>query len=313
MKLSIIVPAYNVERYIEKCLKSCLEQDVSYSDFNIIVVNDGSSDSSVDVAERIAATAENIIVVSQTNKGLSAARNKGLSLATGDYVWFVDSDDWIEENCLKNLFPLLDGTDVIHIGHTLVYSDRVVSNVPKVLGTNEDLIRKGFLRPAPFYVMRRRFLELNDLKFMDGVFHEDTEFTPRMLYLCGTINIYPYPLYHYLQRENSITTTINPKRSFDLLKVAESLFKFRDERVKDNIKPYFNNLIAGCINAALNTISKSKVEDRDNWLTNLKKYRHLLRAMSKSRKIRYKVQGFVFTIVPTKAIIKAYKLMSVLK
>ena len=101
MKLSIIVPMYNVELYIEKCLLSCLNQDLPASDYEIIVVNDGSPDSSLAIAERIASLYDNLTIVSQKNAGLSAARNKALSLAKGKYVWFVDSDDRIQENCLR--------------------------------------------------------------------------------------------------------------------------------------------------------------------------------------------------------------------
>ena len=103
MKISLIVPVYNVEKYIEKCLLSCLKQDIPQSDYEIIVVNDGSPDSSLAIAERIAAAATNIIIVSQKNGGLSAARNTGLKIAKGDYIWFIDSDDTIKENCLKSI------------------------------------------------------------------------------------------------------------------------------------------------------------------------------------------------------------------
>ena len=99
MKLSIIIPMYNVEPYIEKCLLSCLNQNIPHADYEIIVVNDGSPDGSLGIARRIASTVDNMLIVSQENGGLSAARNKGLSYAKGEYVWFVDSDDWIEENC----------------------------------------------------------------------------------------------------------------------------------------------------------------------------------------------------------------------
>ena len=103
MKISLIIPVYNVEQYLEKCLLSCLDQDLPQSDYEIIVVNDGSPDGSLAIAERIAATATNITVVSQENGGLSAARNTGLEIAKGKYVWFIDSDDTIKKNWKKGL------------------------------------------------------------------------------------------------------------------------------------------------------------------------------------------------------------------
>ncbi len=313
MKLSIIIPAYNVEHYIEKCLNSCIKQDIPEGDYEIIVVNDGSPDDSLAIANRIAAKVKNIKVISQENGGLSVARNTGLSIAQGEYVWFVDSDDWIEENCLAALTKYMNGVDVIHIGHNLVYSSRIVANTPRELKEGEDIIKRGFLRPAPFYIMRRQFLKDNNLTFKEGIYHEDTEFTPRMLYLSSSLKIYQHNLYHYLQRENSITTTVNPKRGFDLLIVAESLYKFRKDVVTEEYLPYFNNLVSRCINASLDVISKSNNEEKRKWSNEIKKHSHLLKAMLGSNKLRYKIQGLIFLAVPANWIISFYKLMTIIK
>lgn len=313
MKLSIVIPVYNVEKYIEKCLLSCIKQDISYEDYEIIVVNDGSPDCSLNIAERIASSNKNVRIITQINGGLSVARNTGLKYAKGEYVWFIDADDWIEENCLGKLSSLFDGTDVIHIGYNLVYSNRVVHKSPVSLSKDENIMSKDILRPAPFYIMRLNFLKENNLTFKKGIFHEDTEFTPRILYLCKTIQIYPHNLYYYLQRENSIMSTVNPKRSFDLLIVAESLRKFRDEKVKNEIKPYFNNIISSCINASLNVIIKSNKKEQGNWLVKVKDCKLLLRSMLNSNKFRYKIQGAIFLTIPSKCILKAYKLMLFLR
>lgn len=103
VKLSIIIPVYNVELYIEKCLQSCLSQDIPYDEYEIIVVNDGSPDGSLAIAESIAKTTTNMTIISQKNGGLSAARNTGMSVAKGEYIWFVDSDDWIETKDRKSV------------------------------------------------------------------------------------------------------------------------------------------------------------------------------------------------------------------
>lgn len=313
MKLSIIIPAYNVEQYIEKCLVSCIDQDIPQSDYEIIVVNDGSPDGSLAIAERVAATATNITVVSQENGGLSAARNKGLSLAKGEYVWFIDSDDWIEKNCLAELTALMNGTDVIHIGHNLVYSSHIVTQTPKELNPGESIIRRGFLRPAQFYIMRREFLKSNNLNFKEGIYHEDTEFTPRMLYICKSIYIHKVNIYYYLQRENSIMSTPNPKRGFDLLIVAESLYKFRNDVVSKEYHKYFNKLIASCINASLNIISQSSSEKKKQWTCEIKKHKHLFKAMLGCNKLKYKLQGATFLATPARCIISVYKLMTITK
>ena len=100
-KLSIIIPVYNVENYVGKCLESCLNQDIPKNEYEIIVVNDGTKDNSVQVIEKYITPENNIRLIHRKNGGLSAARNTGLKEAKGEYVWFVDSDDWIENNVLN--------------------------------------------------------------------------------------------------------------------------------------------------------------------------------------------------------------------
>ena len=108
MKLSIIIPAYNVSNYLDKCLESCFKQDLSEKEYEVIVVNDGSEDSTLDIALRWKTLHENLSVISQQNQGLSMARNNGLRAAQGEYVMFLDSDDWYDPNMLSLLgSPLL--------------------------------------------------------------------------------------------------------------------------------------------------------------------------------------------------------------
>ena len=121
MKLSIIIPVYNVEQYIDECLHSVTSQGRTEDDYEIIVVNDGTLDNSMDIVDRYVCQHENISVIHQSNSGLSIARNTGLQHACGEYVWFVDSDDWIAEDALSFLFPLLDnGIDVLAFPLNLV-------------------------------------------------------------------------------------------------------------------------------------------------------------------------------------------------
>ena len=104
MKLSVIIPVYNVAPYIAKCLESIYFQDVDKGDYEIIIVNDGSTDNSLSIVKKTIVNWENVKLIDQSNGGLSCARNSGLDCAIGDYVWFVDSDDWIESNSLKRIF-----------------------------------------------------------------------------------------------------------------------------------------------------------------------------------------------------------------
>ncbi|MBQ2498746.1 MAG: glycosyltransferase, partial [Bacteroidales bacterium] len=114
MKLSIVIPVYNTEPYLDACLASCLKQDVDLSDYELVIVNDGTKDNAMAIAERFAKEYPNITIISQENAGLSAARNAGLVVSKGDYVWFVDSDDCIDKKALSLIFNKIeDKPDVI--------------------------------------------------------------------------------------------------------------------------------------------------------------------------------------------------------
>ena len=309
MKLSIIIPMYNVELYIEKCLLSCLNQGIPHTDYEIIVVNDGSPDGSLGIAERIAATVDNVFVVSQENGGLSAARNKGLSLAKGEYVWFVDSDDWIEANCLASIIELCDGVDFIAISFNKVWSNRQEYYHVSKADYGKELLKKSIQQPAQFYILRREFLRANNLQFMEGVFHEDMEFTPRMAYKANRIHTMQDCVYNYLKRENSIMTTPNPKRAFDLIKVMNSLYEFKRATVVSEDWYVYEDLISLGFNNALHVISQTSVQNQRCWLKILGNNRHLLNVLFKSSKAKYKVQGIIFQIIPLYLLIKVYRFM----
>ena len=103
IQLSIVIPIYNVEKYLYTCLLSIMTQDIPLTDYEVILINDGSSDGSLVIAERFAAQYSNIRLISQENRGLSGARNRGIEEAQGEYIWFIDSDDYIEIDCISVL------------------------------------------------------------------------------------------------------------------------------------------------------------------------------------------------------------------
>ena len=237
MKLSIIIPVYNTEDYLERCLASCLDQDIPESEYEIVVLNDGSTDGSLQVAERISSSHPNIRIVSQENGGLSRARNAGLREAVGDYVWFVDSDDYIARNCLGMLWARCaeETLDVLGMGSYKVMPDGSVierryydQGASRTVYDGPSAMRSGLLKTpcAPFYIMRRAYLLENDLAFLAGYLHEDEEFTPRMFYGAGRISFVGECCYYACVRGNSITHTVNPKRAFDLIAIAGRLDSF---------------------------------------------------------------------------------------
>ena len=111
MFLSIIIPIYNVEQYIEKCILSCERQNIEKSDYEIICINDGSTDRSEEIVKALKNNYNNIVALSQKNKGVSCARNLGLEKARGEYIWFVDGDDFVQENVLSDIKSILKGSN----------------------------------------------------------------------------------------------------------------------------------------------------------------------------------------------------------
>lgn len=251
MFLSIVVPSYNVEQYVADCLKSCVQQEIDKSEYEIIVVNDGSKDSTLDVVNSFLEknTTANIRVVSQENRGLSATRNRGITLAQGDYIWFVDSDDWIMENSLLSLFEHVQShhqPDIVALNTILrkeTEETAIIRNLPSDSGDGKYIYDHSYIFPysgAPFYLIKRDFLLRNELKFMEGIYFEDCLFTPTVLSMTRKCSYYAKPVYIYRMRENSITTSsISEKKLYDSLTVAEELKrKMEDERTlyKDVLK-----------------------------------------------------------------------------
>ena len=302
MKLSIIIPMYNVELYIAKCLLSCLNQDVSSSEYEIVVVNDGSPDNSLQIAEHIVSTIDNVTVVSQPNGGLSVARNTGLMHAKGEFVWFVDSDDWIEENCLGGILERLDKTqpDFLQLQYRLSYDDEsknknVYCTIDGIVSGVQQINNGGVPIPAQFAIYRREFLLNKHLEFYPGIFHEDCEFKPRVLFFAERCAAYDKVVYNYYQRAGgSITSMPNPKRAFDCLKVALSIDDFFVNITRGECAPFFHNHISLMINNALSVVGEKKKD----FSKELSRYSHLFRHLLKSSILKYRVEGVLFTLFP---------------
>ena len=198
MKLSIIIPVYNVEAYLTKCLDSCVNQDFDQSEFEIVVVNDGSKDNSAAILEKYDWKGCNHKIVNQKNQGLSVARNNGVLAAQGDYIWFVDSDDWISENSLSFLLPFLDGTDIIcQRAYYKNYTNKeILMEKKKSYQNGADMLKNDYDVMAVLYIYRRDFFLNLGFMLEPNIYHEDTHFTPRAVYLSNSIHCINEPLYH---------------------------------------------------------------------------------------------------------------------
>lgn len=239
IKLSVIVPIYNVEKYLSECLQSIINQNIK--DIEVIMVNDGSTDSSKFIAETFIEKDNRFILINQENKGLSAARNKGLSIAKGEYIFFIDSDDFIIDNNLEKMINIIeqDNSDVIAGRMVRVFEKGKIildSNYfdlyNKNLCTNKEylLISNQYnWAPVWLYIFRRELLISNNIKFKEGFLHEDEDFTPRVLLRAKDISIYNKEFYGYRQREGSITKTFSERNIKDIFKILIDL----DEEYKN--------------------------------------------------------------------------------
>lgn len=234
--LSIIVPVYNVEPYLRKCLDSIVSQ--SFIDWEAICVNDGSTDNSAAILEEYATSDQRIKVITQANGGLSAARNTGLDAAKGDYVVFVDSDDWIETDALETIASQVSGEDLF------CFSGRRFLEATNQFNPSDILTEKSCESGMDYYngnallnrdfafvcvvlrAYKRSFLQDHGLRFKEGIFHEDNLFTPLACYYAKRVKVVNRCLYNYRVRANSITTSVDMKRLTDLMETANELAAF---------------------------------------------------------------------------------------
>lgn len=235
MKISLIIPVYNVSEYLEDCLNSVISQN--YGSFEVICVNDGSTDNSLQILEKYASKDERIKIINQENQGLSCARNSGIKAASGDYLVFLDSDDWIEPNTLEILSKSVSDEDFIAFNGRRYFEDGTVEEpdegVSELELTGWDYYNKYALKPHKFHFVcavlrlyKREFILKNNLFFEKGIYHEDNLFTPIACYYAQKVKVIPDSLYVYRIREDSISQTANKKRILDLVHVANKLSEF---------------------------------------------------------------------------------------
>ena len=245
--LSIIIPVYNVEVYIGKLLQSIFSQNTE--EVEIIVVNDGTLDGSMNVVQRFVLAHPNLYIVNQSNMGLSEARNTGLKHAKGRYVWFVDGDDSISADCLDGLRKLLVTADM-DVWAFDVIKVKVVNKIEKeetdklcykrsqyrfynkVL-KRDDIV--GVLKEAfvQRFVFRKKFLDTNGLRFFPGIYHEDNEFMPRAMFYARNIMFVEKAYYRYLIRGNgNIMSSKSVKHIKDRLLITDNLLKFKRENAR---------------------------------------------------------------------------------
>ncbi len=236
MRFSIIIPVYNVEPYLRQCLDSVLGQ--TFGDWEAVCVNDGSIDGSQEILEDYAAKDSRFIIVRQPNGGLSAARNTGLREAQGEYVLFLDSDDWLEFDALETVAEALTDEDLFCFsGRRFVEDTKVFHPADKLMEktyqAGMDYYNENALLPRDFAFVcvvlrayKHAFLSENHLRFKEGIFHEDNLFTPIACFYAKKVKVINACLYNYRVRSHSITSTNDMKHLKDFLGIANDLAAF---------------------------------------------------------------------------------------
>ena len=213
MKVSVIVPVYNVEEYLDKCLTSLVKQTLK--EIEIIIVNDGSPDDSQSIINEYQKKFPNIKSFVKKNSGLSDTRNMGIKNATGEYIAFLDSDDAVRSDMYLKMYEKAKSGnfDIVTSDVKYVYNDHeeIVKTTPLKDTSN---IRELFIDLYPAVctkIFKRELFTNNNLYFKSGVWFEDVEFMYRLLPYIKKVGVLHEPFYEYLQREKSITSTISPK------------------------------------------------------------------------------------------------------
>ena len=278
--VSIIIPVYNVENYIEKCLNSVLNQ----GDFNIqvIIVNDGSTDDSHKIIEKYLDLHENIVYIQQENQGLSVARNNGLKYALGEYIMFLDSDDYIEDNSIYKIYnkSKKDNLDILIFGYRKVFDnieDKQFDMLNNIFEENKiytgDLVSqrmltgdiKGYCWDKLF---KLEYIKNNGLEFESNIYIEDYFPIFKIIHNSKKIGFSKEIVYNYRQREDSISNSKNEKLLRDFMLSVDNVIAY--------IKKYNINFDKECIDAykiesfnfilsifyELNKISSSKMYNK---------------------------------------------------
>lgn len=349
LKLSFIVPVYNVAPYLRKCVDSLLAQD--YDDYEIILVDDGSTDESGVICDEYAAAplstngtspfseADHSIipirVIHQVNAGLSAARNAGIKCANGAYLCFVDSDDYWEPNVLGGLMAQVerDNLDVLRFNYQNVneryevfspnkdpkrdvdYSESVVDGETFL---NERL---GPACYAVMFILRRDMIlnlkseeivppagkeiinhksEIDDCLFTEGIYFEDTDWTPRMLLRAKRVASTPQVVYNYLWRTGSITLPTDPVKRKKVLEDKIRLirgFQEQSQFVKDPV--WFTWMTSSTAMGVLGMLSKIPSAERKPYLQELKSLHVFPPSIKREKVLSHKIKTIMANISPS--------------
>lgn len=232
-KVSVIIPVYNVENYLRKCLNSLVNQTLK--DIEIIVVNDGTLDNSQEIIdEYVKKYPKKVVSIIQENGGQGAARNTGLLHAKGEYIGYVDSDDYVEENMYEELYKKAkeEDSDIVICGNNVVKENYEFLS-------KEDVDKEFLLGKMAVWnkIYKKNIIVDNKIQFRSKVWYEDLDFTMKVYFSSKKISYVDKPLYNYLLREGSTMNNNNIKRNLELIEAFDSLIDYcKDKKIYNKVK-----------------------------------------------------------------------------
>ena len=280
-RLSIIIPFYNVEQYIAQCLESVYEQDIPEEEYEVICVDDCSPDNSLAIVERYAQVHSNLVIVrNKINRKLGGARNAGMEVATGNYIWFIDSDDFVKKDCFAKLLSIAEreDLDVLHFNYSNYPNDIIPHRRPKDLAImsgvdmffHEDFIWCHDLVTAWRKLYKRQFLIKNKIQFVEHIMFEDNDYAIEVFANARKTKHISDVVYRYRDNQESITrvkyTSQHISYWLDLAKRLVRLHnKFKEEQKDVRFFPLIENFIKYTIGNLLNEYNKlQNVEKKES-------------------------------------------------
>ena len=223
VKISVIVPVYNAENYIEKCVNSILNQ--SFKDFEVLLIIDGSTDDSLKILKKFAKLDDRVVVINQKNMGVAFSRNKGIEKSQGEYIVFVDNDDYIDKDYLEQFYSeTMSKPDLVIGGYRRVSDNKVLYDF-KI--KNTDWGKYTFITPWG-RIIKRDFLIKNKIKFLSYPIGEDIYFNLQIYSISAKIKLIPYIGYNWYYNDSSVSNTVHRgfNSSIDITFFLDKIFPF---------------------------------------------------------------------------------------
>lgn len=306
-KISIIVPVYKVEKYLHKCIDSILAQTLI--DFELILINDGSPDRCGEICEEYEKSDPRVRVIHKKNGGISSARNAGLDIATGDYIGFVDSDDWIEPDmyeilyneCVKNECEIISCSSIIHYHNKTVVNGGhplIIHNVKEAM----EIMLKGALYDEVVWTKLFKRSVLKELRFSVGIIYEDTDFTYKAIHRSKRTACIGVPKYHYIKRENSTMDLAVKNVNIDRVFIYDEMYKFMNKHYQE-LRELVALKLANSAMSVLNIISL-----HPNYLNYKQDYYKVVEVLNHYYSIVIKLKEYPLTVKSLLTVAKIHPL-----